>query len=421
MSDIFQFIERARLLLEQGRVNDAVKQIKNALHQDPDNDMALALYARCQYDQKDFDGGIETLNKAIYIDPESSYYYYLLAFGYYRKDLNTQALEKLNQSIQLNPFFAESFGLMAYVYGDEKNFKLALEKANEGLAADPGNITCLNVRSIALNKMKQTDAAVKTMEHALAQDPDNEFTHSTIGWNYLEKGNNKVAATHFREALRINPNMHNAKEGLKEALKSKIPPYKWLLQYSFWINNQGKKTRWIIPLALYFGVRILATVFNQNKSTEAVAGLIVGLYLLFVLTSWLINPVANFMLLFHKDGKYALDSTEKNSAITVAGTLFAGSIALLIGYVLRSGHDALSTSFLIAGIAFLLMALPLGRIQYPLSFSNYGVQNKLAIGLTGLGILTVLFAFFYLPVAIVTGTSFLVIFVINSWVGVFRK
>ena len=421
MSDTFQFIERARLLLEQGRVNDAVKQIKNALQQDPDNDMALALYARCQYDQKNFDGGIETLYKAIYIDPENSYYYYLLAFGYYRKDLNTQALEKLNQSIQLNPYFAESFGLMAYVYCDEKNFKQALEKANEGLAADPENITCLNVRSIALNKMKQTDAAVETMEHALAQDPDNEFTHSTIGWNYLEKGNNKVAATHFREALRINPNMHNAKEGLKEALKSKIPPYKWLLQYSFWINNQGKKTRWIIPLALYFGVRILATAFNQNKSTESVAGFIVGLYLLFVLTSWLINPVANFMLLFHKDGKYALNNTEKNAAITVVVTLLTGSICLLIGYVLRTGNDALSTAFLVAGIAILVMALPMGRIQYPLSFNGYGVQNKLALALTGLGFLTVLFAFIYLPAAIITGTTFLVIFVINSWVGVFKK
>jgi tetratricopeptide (TPR) repeat protein len=421
MSDTFQFIERARLLLEQGRVNDAVKQIKNALEQDPDNDMALALYARCQFDQKNFDGGIETLYKAIYIDPENSYYYYLIAFGYYRKDLNTQALEKLNQSIQLNPYFAESFGLMAYVYCDEKNFKLALEKANEGLAADPGNITCLNVRSIALNKMKQTDAAVETMEHALAQDPDNEFTHSTIGWNYLEKGNNKVAATHFREALRINPNMHNAKEGLKEALKSKIPPYKWLLQYSFWINNQGKKTRWIIPLALYFGVRILATAFNQSQRTESVAGIILGLYLVFVLTSWLINPVANFMLLFHKDGKYALNSTEKNSAISVVATLFAGIICVLIGYFLYAGNDVLSTAWLTAGIAFLAMALPLGRLQYPLSFNDYGAQNKLALGLTGLGLLTVLFAFIYLPVAIVTGTSFLVIFVINSWVGVFRK
>ena len=421
MSDTFQFIERARLLLEQGRVNDAVKQIKNALQKDPDNDMALALYARCQFDQKDFDGGIETLYKAIYIDPENSYYYYLLAFGYYRKDLNTQALEKLNQSIVLNPYFAESFGLMGYVYCDEKNFKLALEKANEGLATDPNNITCLNVRSIALNKMKQTDAAVETMQHALAQDPDNEFTHSTIGWNYLEKGNNKVAATHFREALRINPNMNNAKQGLKEALKSKIPPYKWLLQYSFWINNQGKKTRWIIPLALYFGVRILSTAFNQSKSTESIAGVIVGLYLLFVLTSWLINPVANFVLLFYKDGKYALDLTEKNSAISVVATLFAGVTCLVISYFLRAGSNILSTSLLTAGIAFLVMALPLGRIQYPLSFKRYDTQNKVALGLTGLGFVTVVFAFIYLPVAFVTGACFLVIFVVNSWISVFRK
>ena len=42
MNDTFQFIERARLLLEQGRVTEAVQQIKNALQQDPDNDDALS-------------------------------------------------------------------------------------------------------------------------------------------------------------------------------------------------------------------------------------------------------------------------------------------------------------------------------------------------------------------------------------------
>lgn len=419
--DASQFIERAGLLLEQGRTADAVKQINIALQQEPDNDRALALFARCQYNQKEFDAGIETLQKAISIDPENSYYFYLLAFGFYRKDMNQLALETLRQSIQINPYFAESYGLMAYVYCDDKDFKRALEKANEGLAADPANITCLNVRSIALNKTKQTDAAIETMQHALAQDPDNEFTHSTIGWNYLEKGNNKIAAKHFRESLRINPNFHNAKDGLKEALKSKIPPYKWLLQYSFWINNQGKKTRWIIPLALYISVRVLATVFNQSKHTENIAGIIIGLYLLFVLTSWLINPIANFMLLFHKDGKYALDITEKNSAITVVSTLIAGCICLLVGLALPNQYDKLFVSLMVAAIAFWAMALPMGRVQYPLSFNTYGLQNKIAWGLIVLGLLTVLLAFMYLPAAIITGACFLVIFVINSWAGIFKK
>jgi len=420
MSDTFQFIERARLLLENGRTSEAIQQLKNALQQDPDNDDALALFARCHYIQKEYDAGIATLQKAIAIDPENGYYFYLLAFGYYRKHRNQLALDKLKQSITLNPYFAEAYGLMAYVYLDEKDFKKSLSKANEGLALDPENITCLNVRSIALNKMKLTDQAIETMEYALAQDPDNELTHTTVGWNYLEKGKHKIAVNHFREALRIDPNYHNAKDGLKESLKSKIAPYRWLLQYSFWINNKAKKVRWIVPVALYFIVRIAATVFDQNKSTENIAFVIVGVYLVFVITSWLINPIANLFLLFHKDGKHALDITEKNTAITVAGSLFVGCILIVTALLLPKGHDGLFMSLVIAAIAFCTMALPLGKLQYPLSFTKYGTQNKISLLLVTLALLTILLAFIYSPAAMATGIVFLVIFAVNNWVSVFR-
>jgi len=419
MSDSYQFIERARLLLEQGRVSDAIKQVKHALEQDPDDDEALALMARCQYSQKDFDAGIDILKRAIAIEPEHSYYYYLLAFGYYRKDQNQLAIKTLEQSINLNPYFAESYGLLAYVYRDNKDFKQALAKANEGLAIDPENITCLNVRSIAQNKLKMTDEAIETMQYALAQDPDNEFTHSTVGWNYLEKGKHKLAAKHFREALRIDPNFHNAKEGLKESLKSKIPPYKWLLRYSFWINNQGKKARWMIPLALYFGVRLLAEISGKNASTELIGAAIVTLYILFVITSWLINPIANLFLYFHKDGKYALNETEKYTALTVVGALIAGIVCFITGAAL-TGHKELVTAFMITAAAFCFSAVPLGRIEYPLLFNGYGTQNKISMILAGLGLLTVIAAFVYLPAAIVTGGIFLIIFVINNWLGIFR-
>jgi Tfp pilus assembly protein PilF len=71
------------------------------------------------------------------------------------------------------------------------------------------------------------------MQTALSQDPDNEMTHATFGWNLLEKGRHKEATKHFLEALRIEPDYSSARSGLKEALKSKVPPYRWLLQYSF--------------------------------------------------------------------------------------------------------------------------------------------------------------------------------------------
>ena len=227
-------LEQAQLLLDQGRSKDAEAKIKQALEQDPNNDFALSLLARCYFNSKQYEEGIKTIQRAISLDPEESFYFYLLGYGHYQRDRHFEAIENLKKAIRLHPYNAEYYGLLAFVLVSEKHFEAGLASANEGLAIEAENITCLNARAMALNKLKRTDDAIATMENALAQDPDNEFTHTTVGWNLLERGNHNEAAKHFREALRIDPMRQNAKSGLKEALKSKIPPYKWLLQYSFW-------------------------------------------------------------------------------------------------------------------------------------------------------------------------------------------
>jgi tetratricopeptide (TPR) repeat protein len=412
-------LERARLLLDQGRTNDAIKEVKQFLQKDPENDEALSLFARCLYEKNEISEGIEIVLQAIRIDPENSFYFYLLAFGYYKKDEHFAALDNLNRAISLNPYNPEYYGLSAFVHLEEKDFKLALEKADEGLALDPENITCLNARSTALNKLKRTDDAIETMQDALAQDPDNEFTHATVGWNFLEKGKHKDAAKHFREALRINPGHRNARAGLKEALKSKIPPYKWLLQYSFWVNNKGKKARWIVPIALYITVRALSGALGSNESTAFVGSIIIALYLVFVVTSWIINPLANFFLLFHRDGKYALDLTERWTAITVVTSLVLGCIAFLPTLSMTT-KDEFYPPFSMIAVVFWLMAMPLGDIQYPLSFKNTGTANKAALILVATGLLTIMLAFLYFPAAIITGAIFLIGFILNNWLGIFR-
>ncbi len=325
-------LDQARLLLEQGRPKDAEARIKQFLHEEPENDYALSLLARCLFDRKQFPEGIAVIRNAIALAPEESFYYYLLAFGYYQSDKPALAMDNLNKAIRLNPYHAEYYGLLSFLLLGEKDFKTALDKANEGLAVEAENITCLNARAMALNKLKKTDEAMATMQNALAQDPDSEFTHNTIGWNLLERGRHQEAAIHFREALRINPMMQNAKTGLKEALKSKILPYKWLLQYSFWVNNQGKKLKTAMPIILYIGFRLLITVFRQNSATAGLAWVLAGIYLLFVVGSWTMNSIASFFLLFHPDGKFALTHTEKWSAITVVTAMLTGFIVLALAF-----------------------------------------------------------------------------------------
>jgi tetratricopeptide (TPR) repeat protein len=412
-------IERATLLLEQGRVNDAIKELKTFLQQEPENDHALSICARCYFKKKEFDKGIETILQAIRIDPENSYYFYLLGFGYYRKNNHAAALDNLNKAVSMNPYTPEYYGMLSHVYIAEKNFQQALLKANEGLALDAENINCLNARSIALNKLKQTDAAIETMQNALAKDPENETTHSTVGWNYLEKGKHKDAAKHFREALRINPGSESAREGLKEALKSKIAPYRWILQYSFWINNKGRKATRFFPIIIFVVVRILASVLASNNTTMILGGIIIGLYFLFVITTWIINPLANFFLLFYKDGKYALSNSEKWSAIATVSSIGLGILLLTAGFIFE--RHPIYKSLIISGLAFLGMAVPLGQLGFPLSWKLYGTKNKIALVLVSLAMITILVSFIFAPFAIIPGFLFLVLFVLNTWFNLFSN
>ena len=411
-------LDRAALLLEQGRANDAITELKLILQSEPDNDGAIALYARCCYIKKDFTQGIELLGSAIRLDPQNSYYFYLLGFGYYRNDKHSTALHYLNAAVSMNPYRAEYFGMLAHVYNAEKHFQLALTKANEGLRIDPENISCLNARSVAQNKLKMTSEAMETMLNALAQDPENEYTHLTVGWNLLEKGNRNDAATHFREALRINPNSENGRTGLKEALKAKIPPYKWLLSYSFWLHNKGKRTTRILPIAIFVFVRILASVISSIAAAYFFGAVIIGIYLLFVVTSWIINPIANFVLLFNKDGKYALTVTEKWTAISVVSCIATGLLFFILNFMLEK--YGLDEPLVISALVCWGLAVSMGQVHFPISWNGHGTKNKIGLILALLGLITIACAFLYLPASYVTGMILCILLVLNTWLGVFK-
>lgn len=415
-------LDQARLLLDQGRAKDAEAKIKQFLQQEPNNHYALSLLARCLFHRKQFDEGITVMQDAISFQPEESFYYYLLAFGFYQEDKSKPAIDNLNRAIVLNPWHAEYYGLMSFVLLGERQFNTALEKANEGLALEADNLTCLNARSMALNKLKKTDEAIATMQDALAQDPDSGFTHNTIGWNLLERGRHKEAATHFREALRINPVMQNAQSGLKEALKSKIPPYKWLLQYSFWVNNQGKRLKVAMPIILFVGFRLLIGLLGQSSSTEVLGGVVAGIYLVFVIGSWTMNSIANFFLLFHPDGKYALTNTEKWSAIGVVSAMVGGFA--LLGMAASFSSFAKGTAyegiFLVTGLICLSLALPLGEMDYPIDFKNTKKRNRFSLILTGLGIFALLFTAVFPAQALIPISLYGVCFLLYNWSGVLR-
>ncbi len=415
--DVTGLLDRANLLLEQGRNKDAEKQIRQILEQEPNNDHALSILARCYLNNDEIDKGIEIINKAIAIEPNESFYFYLLGFGYFQKDMFLPAKDNLAKAIQLNPYNPEYFGMRSFVYLNEKDYGEALKNANEGLDLDPENITCLNARARALNKLKRTDEAVDTIGDSLAKDPDNKFTHATMGWNYFERGDQKKAAHHFREALRNDPNYESARLGLKESLKSNFTPYKLVLQFSRWMSEKGKNFQWVFYISIYVIFRILRGFAAANAGLRPFLLPLVVFYFVFIFFTWIANPIANFFLLFHKDGKYSLTKSETTISISTIVLLVSG---ILLGcyafYFFRDPPDEL----LYPAIILATMSIPLGKVELPLNLRSGSIRVWYPAGLVFLGILAIPIIFLNVEIgsllALIYGIALLIFtWVANSW------
>ncbi|HTE24409.1 tetratricopeptide repeat protein [Flavitalea sp.] len=421
MEDINPNIQRAHILLEQGRPRDAEKQLTEALQSDPENHYVLSLLAKCKLDLREFDGATALIESAIKQAPTEDYYFYLYAFTNYQQDKNGKALIHLQKACALNPYASAYFGLWAMILIEEKQFEAALVKADEGLALDAEELTCLNARATALNKLKRVDDAVITMHHALKQDPTNEFTHTTVGWNYLEKGKHRDAVDHFKEALRLNPTLESARTGLKEALKSKVAPYRWLLKYNFWITNKSKNARWIVPISVFVAVRIFAGASSTgNGNWKIVGGIVLGLYLLLVITSWVINPLANFFLLFDKDGKYAVSNNEKWNALSFTGAIVLGLMVVIASIFMTSQNDQ-SNGLLTAGLILMSVAIPLGHMRYPWKFKGSNFLQWYSMALVITGFITAIFCSFSNESLPAFAAVYLLGFAAYMWVHAFSR
>src|SRR6185436_32555 len=148
------------------------------------------------------------------------------------------------EALRLDPYEPGYFAVLASLHYQQRRWKDALAAADQGLAIDPEHNTCLNLRAQALIKLGDKGAAADTIGEALARRPDDPLTHASQGWALLEKGDPKQAMIHFREALRLKPDLEFARIGIIEAMKARNFVYRWLLAYFLWMAKLPRQVQW---------------------------------------------------------------------------------------------------------------------------------------------------------------------------------
>jgi tetratricopeptide (TPR) repeat protein len=410
------YLERARLLLRQKRYRDAEAEAGMVLRADPNNVQALQILGHCRLDNKKYKEAIELFRQCIGLDPADDYLYYLLAFAHYQQDELDVAMPLLRQAIQLFPYNAGYFSLMANIYLTQRKYQQALDAANQGLQVHAEDISCLNARSKALFRLNKKEEAYSSIQEALQLDPEDAYTHMNYGWHFLEKGKHKKALEHFQQALRVQPDSQYAKTGLKNALKSKLPFYRWLLQYSLWSRHQSPAVRVAFIIGAWLLVRLVVWCSEKGLyASRYIAAVLVGLYLLLVLFSWLGNSFANLYLLGSRYGRYALDENEKWSAALVGISLLLGAAAVGAGLFLNSDR------FLVLGAVLASLSIPFSEMDFPIKPFKGNTKTIMSHLLLLLGLLTIVCLYVNENLAIGAGVVYLIFFLGTMWRGAFSR
>ena len=375
--------QRALILQQQGRYAEAEREWRQVLGLNPHDGHAHALLALCLAARKDYGQASREADAAVGLAPDEPFAHYVRGKVLYDRNYYDQAAEAVGQAVRLDPFDADYLWLLSAIRFEQRRWPDALGAAEEGLKADPEHAGCTNLRAMALVKLGRRDEAGAAIDAALARDPDNAVTHANQGWTLLHRGEPRRALEHFREALRIDPELEWARAGIVEALKAHNFLYRWVLMYFLWMARLSERAQWGIIIGGYVGYRVLLGVARQNPSAAPYVWPLVGAYVAFVLLTWLADPLSNLALRLSRFGRLAL-SRRQAMAANVVGVLILGALAAAGGWLLSDDPR-------LAALAVVLGALTLpasAAFNTPAGWPRV-VMALTAIGLAVLGLAAV--------------------------------
>lgn len=325
MVDQEQFLNRAQSLMDVERYDMALKELKKAMELNPDNGHAWLMMLICYTKMGKTDEAIDIARQLLSVYPEEPLIYFLLALNLVDREELEEAQKIALAGLNIAPNYVNLFGLMGRIHLIRKDWEKALEYANEGLSIDPSDVDCLNIRVKALTQLGRKDELKASMEDTLSAAPNNPYTHNNIGWSKLQAGDHEGAKEHFAEALRIHPNLDDARIGLLEALKAKNFFYRIFLNWMFWMAKKTEGSQWVIIIGLYFGARYLNRI---SRDYPFLIPVVVLLAIAFYMT-WVMTPLFNLFIKMDKTARHALTPEESHGANVVGVGVLVGLTAII--------------------------------------------------------------------------------------------
>jgi Flp pilus assembly protein TadD len=317
-------------LIRQSRHDLAENIARQAVKDDPDDAIAHSVLAVSLCGLMNFEEAMREAETAIQIAPDESYAHYALAHILMIRGRFADAEITIREALRLEPECVDYLRTFAWITGFQQRWEQSCDAALQGLKIDPEDAVCLNLHAAALLNLGKGKRALAAIESALKCQPENADLHATKGWTLIFKRRYKESIESFREALRINPESIRARNGMIEALKSKIPFYPMLFAHESRLNP-------IISMrgvVAFLGAVVLFLACEGVISSGERQGIhgrsLIGFYFGMVVVVWSVGPATILMLRCTRVGRISLWRDEIVSSNWFCICALATAVCLIV-------------------------------------------------------------------------------------------
>jgi predicted Zn-dependent protease len=368
MSDSFA---RALLFVRQGRYREAESYLRIAIQNDPEDPQGFFFLATClMHDPNTRPEALSMIDQALRLRPTRAVYHAQRANILILLSRTKESLVEVEQARSLAPDSPDSYvaeSLVMLVLGKPQE---AERSARQALALDAENEAAGDSLADALRMQGKLDESAAQICGLLGRNPENPWTHSSAGMLALQRGEVRVAETHFLSALRIEPEHREAREGLLHAFRARSLLYRAYLKYSFMMEKLGRTGRGMVVIGLLILMQFANAAFVGRLAPIGIV--LVAFYFLFVLWIWVAKGVGNLFLLFDRFARVALRADEKAEALVVGGGVLIGLALFAIGLWVKQ------IGAIFSGLTLIASSFPMS-----LFFTNRSKRGRFVFGLVG--------------------------------------
>lgn len=324
-------LAHATRLRELNRYEEAVAMLLQYLASEPEDAEAHLELALTRY-QMDGEGkaALESIETAIGIEPDVPEFFALRSLIFNKLDRGKEALDSAEEAIALDADMAFGWAAKGAAYGGMQKWALGEEACREALRLDPDDAQSLNQLAIFLRAQGKVAESAGEVSNRLERDAEDPLAHANAGWACFQAGDREQAEVHFQEALRLDPTMEYARDGLRETYKARSLFYRIYLKWVFFLQKYSDKQQLFIVLGFFLAYRLGRGILAQIDTRLAVALFV--LYLFFAFGTYFANGVGCFALLKDKVARLTLTGREKMEGLFVGGGVFLGIFLIVVSF-----------------------------------------------------------------------------------------